>query len=64
MVLLAGAGKDVGVVNWALSRKGKECCLTANVSGAWLSSVSLVPQSCWRVVSVALRGPGCIKERG
>lgn len=30
VTLLAGAGKGVGVVNLALPKKGKECCLTAN----------------------------------
>ncbi|KFQ95464.1 Uncharacterized protein KIAA0226-like, partial [Nipponia nippon] len=30
----------LGVVDLALPRKGKECCLTANVCGVWLSRVS------------------------
>lgn len=36
MTLPAGAGQGVAVVNLVLPRKRKECCLTANVCGAWL----------------------------
>lgn len=43
---LAGwGGYNVGVVNLALPRKGKECCLTANVCGAWLSRAFLWSRS-------------------
>lgn len=41
VTLLARAGKGVGVVNLVLPRKGKECCLTANVCGAWPSRAFL-----------------------
>lgn len=40
MTFLAGVEKGVGVVNLALPKKGKECCMTANV-GAWLSRAFL-----------------------
>lgn len=45
MTLLAEAGKGVGGINLVLPRKGEECCLTANVYGAWLSRAFLWYQS-------------------